>query len=646
MPRSPGLFTLLGLVSLLVVPPAAAQETAPEPPPAKDAPSRPGEPRKPEPVAADVTVVATRLAEPAPGSTARVLTRAEIERLPVRTLPELLRYLPGVDVRRRGVEGIQADVGLRGADHNGTLLLVDGEPMNDPQTNHLTADLDVPLDAVERVEVLYGASSALWGSGAVGGVVNVVTRGAALGRARAQLEGRYAHGANSLDAGSLRMAGFFADVLSASLDADRAEWAGFRDDTELARQSVRASLRWASGAGPVDLTAGYAGRRYGAYAFYGTRYPNQQETTRTRTARLSAELSLGGWTLSPSASIRAHHDDFVLERGDPSFYENLHDADTFLGRLVARRDLLGGTLAVGVEAGREAIQSTNLGDHRRDRGALFVEAGRPFTAADPGRGGLRVGVRLDGWEGYDARLSPLLAAHFGAARGLTLRASIGTAFRVPTFTELYYSDPQNTGNPDLRPETALNGEVGAGYRRGPFTLDGALFVRDSEDLIDYVRYAPEEPFVATNVREATTTGVEASAFWAPRKPEGGPSVWPIRLGAQLTYLWSDLEALSEAAGGAIEGRYVLDPLRAKVDLLADVALPMRSAVSARLSYVARRGSGADGWLLGGRLGVDLLEGDILEVYVEGDDLLDEALEERRGVPAPGRIWAAGARLTW
>ena len=627
------------LLLLLPAAPATPQDATPValPPPAADAA---------KPVDADVTVVATRLREPAPGSTARVVTRAEIERLPVRTLPELLRYLPGVDVRRRGVEGIQADIGLRGADHNGTLLLVDGEPVNDPQSNHLTADLDVPLDAVERVEVLYGAASALWGSGAIGGVVNVVTRGAALGRARAQLEGRYVHGTHSLDSGGLRMAGFFADPLSASLDADRGEWAGFRDDTEFERESVRANLRWESGAGPVVLSAGYGSRRFGAFAFYGDRFPNQQETTRTRTARLSADLSLGGWTLSPSASVRAHHDDFVLERTDPAFYESIHDADALLGRLVARRELLGGTIAAGFEAGREAIRSTNLGDHRRDRGALFVEAGRPFLAADPGAGGLWRGLRLDSWEGYDTRLSPLLAVHVRAARGLTLRGSVGTAFRVPTFTELYYSDPQNIGNPGLRPEKAVNAEVGASFKTGPVSLDGALFHREARDLIDYVRSSSAEPFEARNVREVRTTGVEASAFYTPRRTETGAAVRPTRLGVQLTYLWSDLEELSAQAGGATEGRYVLDPLRVKADLLADVALPWRATATARLSYLARHAAGASGWLLGARIGVDLLEGDILEVFVEGDDLLDEKLEERRGVPVPGRLVAAGARLTW
>ena len=188
---------LLLAASLLLVVPLVAAAAAAGAEPKEDDPSGL--------LKAEVTVV-SRVGGPDPGVTARIVTREEIDAVPARTLSELLMSLPGVDVRRRGVEGIQADIGIRGSDHDGTLILVDGEPVNDPQTNHFSADLDVPLDAVERIEVLAGAASALYGSGATGGVVNIVTRGARLGKARAQIEGRYAHGTQSLDAGTLRIA--------------------------------------------------------------------------------------------------------------------------------------------------------------------------------------------------------------------------------------------------------------------------------------------------------------------------------------------------------------------------------------------------------------------------------------------------------
>ncbi|HEV8266753.1 MAG TPA: TonB-dependent receptor, partial [Thermoanaerobaculia bacterium] len=583
-------------------------------------PEAPAEEPVVPPKKAEVVVVGTRRNEPEKGATIRVLTREEIDKIPARTLPELLRELPGIDVRRRGVEGVQADIGIRGADFNGTLILVDGEPVNDPQTNHLSADLDVPLDAVERIEVLYGAGSSLYGSAAVGGVVNVVTRGADLGRAHAQLEARFAHGTDSLDAGSLRVAGKTSERLTLALDASRGESSGFRDDTELSTKTARVSARWDAPNGPVTLSLGYASRDYGAYAFYGDRFPNQQESTRTRTARLAGELTFGAITVVPSVSIRAHHDDFVLDRARPSFYENRHDADASAARVYARAPLFGGTVAFGVEAGREAIRSTNLGDHTRDHGAFFAELGRSFGTAS-----VSAGFRADTYEGFGSRLSPRLALSLTPVSGLRLRASVGTAFRVPTFLDLYYKDPQTLGNVDLRAEKATNVEAGGSVDAGPLTFDGVFFYRHGVDLIDYVRNTPTDLFMARNVRQLDTYGVEASLDWDLARNPVKPFT---RLALSAAYVFTDLASLSAAADGATEGRYVLDPLHVKWDLIVAATLPYDLQARSRLTYFARP-SFADGvTLVDLRLSRSLLEGNILEAYMEGENLGNVRYQDR------------------
>ncbi|HEX7529328.1 MAG TPA: TonB-dependent receptor plug domain-containing protein, partial [Thermoanaerobaculia bacterium] len=108
----------------------------------------------------DVAVVATRLDETPASATVHVITREEIAAMPgVRALPDVLMTIAGIDVRRRGLNGTQADIGIRGSDFNGTRLLVDGQPATDPESGHLSADFDVPLYAVERIEVLSGGGS-------------------------------------------------------------------------------------------------------------------------------------------------------------------------------------------------------------------------------------------------------------------------------------------------------------------------------------------------------------------------------------------------------------------------------------------------------------------------------------------------------
>ena len=588
-----------------------------------------------------VAVVATRLDEAPATATVRVVTREEIAAMPgVRALPDVLRTIVGIDVRRRGLNGTQADIGIRGSDFNGTLILVDGQPATDPQSGHLSADFDVPLYAVERIEVLSGGGSSLWGSNAVGGVVNIVTRGADMGRANMQCETRYGHGSNSLDAGGYRAAMRVNESISAAVDWFRTENSGFRDDTESASSLLRVSGRWDSGLGPVTLGLGSASRSYGAYGYYGTAFPNQQESTRTRTATLSSTLALGGWTLMPSAFVRAHHDDFVLERTNPAFYENVHDTLTGLLRTAARHALFGGSLAFGVEAGRETIASTNLGSHGRNHGAVFAEFAHGWGAA-PASGGLRAGLRADAYEGYGSRLSPYAGIFREALPGLTLRASYGTSFRVPSFTELYYVDPQNAGNPDLRPEKAWNIEAGASILAGAVTFDAAWFHRRATDLIDFVRSSGSEPWRARNVREAVTDGIEASLDWARERP-----AFLTQFRVQAAYTFTDLARLSAAAGGATQGKYVLDPLHAKWDIAAGLALPQRLGATSRLSYLSRPSFEDGVWLVSARLSWQAFQGRILEFFVDGENLGNVRYEEVAGVPLPRRTLFGGFNLTW
>ncbi len=577
---------------------------------------------------------------PASPSTIRIISRAEIEDSPFRSLPEILQWVVGLDVRRRGVEGVQADVGLRGSDQNGTLLLVDGEPMTDPQSNHHAASLDVPKDAIEQIEILSGPAAAAYGAGAVGGVVNVVTRGANLKRARFQLEGRYDAGSNSLAAGGVRAAAKIVESLAVAADWARLESGGFRDDTEFSQDFVRGSAHWETGAGPVSASFGYGRRRFGAWSFYGTSYPDQQETTQIRRVAAAAGLTAGTWTLTPSFGWRSFSDDYVLDRNDPSLFENLSGTTTLGGGLSAASGLLGGAVRLAADVGAQSVSSTVLGSHSRTLGALLAEYGRPFDTSAPGRAGLKAGLRADDYSDFGWHVSPWGGIWWAPSAALRFRASAGTAFRIPTYTELYYRDPQNVGNPALTPEKAVNVEAGVTVTRGAFGLDVAGFWRHGTDLIDFVRSSETEPWVARNIRTADTWGFEGVLSW-----QGEKDALLSRAALQAAYLFADLAALS-AEAGAMEGKYVLDPLHVKWDLIAAGMLPLEVSVLTRVSYFARPSYANGVWLWDLRLGHDLFQGEILEVYAEGLNLGDARYEEATGVPLPGRRLFLGIRATW
>src|SRR5512143_1278310 len=153
----------------------------------------------------DETLVVTGSAEPVRllelGRSLDVVTRERIGQLPARTLADALRFAGGLDVAARGDGGVQTDFSLRGAAFGQTLVLVDGVRLNDAQTGHHNGDIPVPLDEIERIEVLAGPGSSLYGADAFGGVVQVITRdggprlsgrlgGGSFGFAEAALTGR------------------------------------------------------------------------------------------------------------------------------------------------------------------------------------------------------------------------------------------------------------------------------------------------------------------------------------------------------------------------------------------------------------------------------------------------------------------------
>jgi vitamin B12 transporter len=233
----------------------------------------------------------------------QVLGREEIDLLPVRTIAGLLEWATGVEILARSAA--QSDLSLRGAGFEQVLVLVDGVRMSDPQTGHHDLNLVVPLDRVERVEILRGPASALHGADAVGGVVNVVTKQGGEGP-RGRVEGgSWGTGRMSASAGLEGM-----DGRSLRIGGEVGRSDGHRDGTdhELALMHAGASLPL--GEGNLSASVGLARRDFGAQDFYAP-YPSF-ERTRTYTGSLR-------WARSRPAGVD-------LGRGDvlPASYRRLH----------------------------------------------------------------------------------------------------------------------------------------------------------------------------------------------------------------------------------------------------------------------------------------------------------------------------------
>jgi len=126
----------------------------------------------------DIVISQNRLSTPLSESARniQVMHKEEIENLPVTNIPELLQYMGAVDIRRRGVNGVQSDAGIRGSTFNQVLVLVNGVRMSDPQTGHHMMNLPVALEDIERVEVIKGPAARIFGMNAMAGAINIITK--------------------------------------------------------------------------------------------------------------------------------------------------------------------------------------------------------------------------------------------------------------------------------------------------------------------------------------------------------------------------------------------------------------------------------------------------------------------------------------
>ncbi len=445
-------------------------------------------------------VVVTGTFEPVPleesDRPVRVFPIGERERLLSNTLVDFLQLDPSVDLRQRGPGHIQSDLSIRGSTYGQTLVLIDGMRMNDVQTGHHNMNLPLPMESLERIEVLKGSGSAFYGSDAVGGVVNFVTRKPEVSEFRLRTAvGNY--GRNQQRGSLALVRGSFAEQISFYRDFST----GFMENRDYRNLSLASRTEFLTPIGGTRILLAHADRPFGAEQFYG----NFNSWERTKMWAAAAKQDLGKRT-NLSFAFRRHTDLFVLFRDRPEVFTNRHATESYQAA-VRRWEPLGvnGKLHYGVEGLQEAIDSNNLGSHTRARGAGFAAVdmrawSRFFFSA---------GGRLEVYGAGQTQFSPTAAAGAWLTPRIKFRASVSRAFRVPTFTELYYHDPANRGSPDLRPESAWNYEAGIDWNQsGRIRGEVTVFQRRERDVIDWVRSSPGGLWRATNFQRLNFTGLE------------------------------------------------------------------------------------------------------------------------------------------
>lgn len=525
---------------------------------------------------------------------------------------DFLKLDPSIDLRQRSPNGLQADVSIRGGTFGQTLVLIDGQRVNDAQSGHHHLNVPLPLESIERIEVLKGSGSTLYGADAVGGAINFITRRSE----RTEVKSRVSAGNFGVNQQRLTM-DYLRGRFSQSLTADRDFSSGFRQNRDYRNLSLLSRTNLTSRLGPSDITLAYTDRPFGADQFYG----NFNSWERTRAQLVSARQSLGTRTQT-GFTWRRHTDLFVLYRDRPQVFTNRHASESYVAS-VRRTETLGvnAKLFYGAEGIRESIVSNNLGAHSRARGAVYgsfdVRALRRFSFS--------VGAREESYGAGKRQFNPSASAGAWLGPSLKVRGGVSRAFRVPTYTDLYYHDPANRGSPDLRPETAWSYEGGADWNAGGrWRATATVFHRREQDGIDYVRARPADLWRATNIQSLRFTGLETGVTVRARRAH------------QIDLHYTALSGAQTALGG-LQSKYIFNyPVHTGIASWT-AALPGQFSFRTRIGAMERLARTPYAvWDVYAARG-----GKRLRPFLQFSNLNDARYQEIPGVAMPGRSVVGG-----
>lgn len=534
------------------------------------------------------------------------------------SVPEALKEIPGLDLQTRGPLGAQADISIRGSTYQQILILIDGIRVNDPQTAHHNMDLPVPVCAIEKIEVLKGAASAVYGADAFGGVINIITK--TVGKENISLG--FGYGSNNTQNYELS----FENTLGAINERvyfERLSSDGYRYDTDFLNYSFLSQTAYKYAGGEASLKLGYMNKAFGAFDFYtpGRNFPSK-EWTKTYFAEAGTKNELAArLSLEVKTYFRKHDDTFMLNLATPTLFVNNHVTYDYgaeaEGTLKLSPDDL---LVLGAEAGQEEIYSSNLGDHKSPRQAVFTELNGQIIKDLKIDAGLRLESSF-----WGPILAPSIALSIRPFENIKITVSAGSSFRSPSFTELYYADGVSFGNALLKPETAVSYELGVNYSCCEnLSAKVALYARDETNLIDWVGDTPTGKWNAQNIGQASVYGVEGTL-------KARIEAFEINTGASFIYAKKDLEYYSKYAllYPAAQGSF-------------SIKGPAVFETVPEIGILYKRKAGVNEYTLLNAKLTRTLGG--ITVFVEGQNLTNVSYEEIKGIPQPGITFSTGIKI--
>ena len=502
------------------------------------------EPQPQEPPTFELPEVIVPGKRPQPSSTTpasvTVISRDEIERSGSRTVADALRTVPELSVRAYGGLGELAEPSIRGSSPAQVLVLLDGIPLNSVALGQ--TDLStISVDAVERIEILRGPFAAIYGSGALGGVISIVTTKAA----RSQLVGRT--GGFDQRSASLTIAGSHSLPWQLTISTDAT--GGHRINSDYAGMTLVTQVALSP---DTRLLVHHYAADLGTPGDSASPTPNDRQSEHRTLLQVES-----GSTDRAGPRGRVYYVTDSLTALSASFGTNTYYSTVVGGEwqrvweIDSQRVLTG-----GIEMQRQTLNAVVAGSpvvEEATIGAAYVQ----YEAAISDRAIGSLGVRLDSHSIYGTTLDPRAGIVYRLNDSTRLRAAAGRTFRGPTFLELFLSFPGCPGNPSLQPEEAWAGEIGVERQGGSVLWTATAFGTDATNLI--VGGCPPQ-----NVGAASIRGVSA---------EASGTLGALRVTANVTAM----RAVKLATG---------DPLLRVPGVTASLAVHRQGAPSAGLSVLA------------------------------------------------------------
>jgi vitamin B12 transporter len=448
-----------------------------------------------------------------------IFTRENIEQIQPLSISDLLGRVAGISISTQGTSAHKSSAFVRGTNSDHVLVLVNGVRVGSA-TLGVKSIADIPVQLVERVEVIKGPRAALWGSDAVGGVIQIFTRDLSAGEGQAGIK----VGSNSLYQGYGAL-GFGNENHSYTLSATAEKSDGFdvivpngssiytvdqSDDDGYDRQSVGLSgssqftqqyalelnTQYDQGTTEIDANTLYSGDE--------TSYENYHFLLRNHLQLDALYLQLGLSTSQDSSED--NYSQYNTQNGfiaKNSLFTTSRDQVTALAQLALADS---SEVTAGVEWYTENIDSSNQYDKtERDASALFITGRHDIAQVK-----IEASVRYDKVGDIDSETTYQLAAGYQVNEQLLFSLSHGTAFKAPSFNDLYYPW---SGNPDLISETANSSEFLARFQNDILSAEISIYQTDIDNLIEWAPVDvsdPYSPWKPKNIAQAKILGAEAT----------------------------------------------------------------------------------------------------------------------------------------